>query len=68
MATRSSVLACRIPGMAEPGGLLSMGTESDTTEETWQQQEQQLCFRLLVLILVLDAIVAHKWLCIERFH
>ena len=43
-------------------------TESDTTEETWQQQEQQLCFRLLVLILVLDAIVAHKWLCIERFH
>ena len=26
MATRSSVLAWRIPGMAEPGGLLSMGS------------------------------------------
>ena len=35
MATHSSVLAWRIPGMAEPGGLLSMGhTESDTTEVT----------------------------------
>ena len=35
MATHSSVLAWRIPGTAEPGGLLSMGrTESDTTEVT----------------------------------
>ena len=25
MATHSSVLACRIPGMGEPGGLPSMG-------------------------------------------
>ena len=25
MATHSSILARRIPGMAEPGGLLSMG-------------------------------------------
>ena len=35
MATHSSVLACRIPGTGEPGGLPSMGhTESDTTEAT----------------------------------
>ena len=35
MATHSSVLAWRIPGMAEPRGLPSMGrTESDTTEAT----------------------------------
>ena len=35
MATHSSVLAWRIPGMAEPGGLLSMGShESDATEVT----------------------------------
>ena len=41
MATHSSVLAWRIPGTGEPGGLLSMGrTESDTTEATWQQQQQ----------------------------
>ena len=35
MATHSSSLAWRIPGMAEPGGLPSMGhTDSDTTEAT----------------------------------
>ena len=35
MATHSSVLAWRIPGTEEPGGLLSMGsTELDTTEAT----------------------------------
>ena len=35
MATHSSVLAWRIPGMGEPGGLPSMGrTESDTTDAT----------------------------------
>ena len=35
MATHSSVLAWRIPGMGEPGGLPSMGrTESDMTEAT----------------------------------
>ena len=35
MAAHSSVLAWRIPGTGEPGGLLSLGrTESDTTEVT----------------------------------
>ena len=35
MATHSYVLAWRIPGMGEPGGLLSTGrTELDTTEVT----------------------------------
>ena len=35
MATHSSVLAWRIPGMAEPGGLPSRGRrELDTTEVT----------------------------------
>ena len=35
MATHSSILAWRIPGMGEPGELLSMGcTESDMTEAT----------------------------------
>ena len=42
MATHSSVLAWRIPGTGEPGGLPSMGrTELDTTEVTQQQQQQQ---------------------------
>ena len=35
MATHSSALAWRIPGMGEPGGLRLQGrTESDTTEVT----------------------------------
>ena len=35
MATYSSVLAWRIPGTEQPGGLPSMGrTELDTTEVT----------------------------------
>ena len=35
IATQSSVLAWRIPGMGEPGGLPLWGrTESDTTEVT----------------------------------
>ena len=36
IATHSSVLAWRIPGTGEPGGLLSVGshTELDTTEVT----------------------------------
>ena len=34
MAPHSSILAWRIPGMEEPGGLLWGRTESDTTEAT----------------------------------
>ena len=53
MATRSSILAWRIPGMEEPGGMPSMGhTESDTTEATQQQQRQHWvkgCFYRKVL-------------------
>ena len=43
MATHSSILAWRIPGTEEPGGLPSMAqsrTESDKTEATQQQQQQ----------------------------
>ena len=41
MATHSSVLAWRIPGTGEPGGLPLWGhTESDTTEATQQQQHR----------------------------
>ena len=36
MATHSSVFAWRIPGMGEPGGLLTMGSHrvNETTEAT----------------------------------
>ena len=32
MATHPSILAWRIPGTEEPGGLQSMGSQRDTTE------------------------------------
>ena len=40
--THSSVLAWRIPGTGEPGGLPSAG--SDTTEATQQQQQHPLIY------------------------
>ena len=41
MATHSSVLAWRIPGTGEPGGLPSMGhTELDMTERLSSTAEQ----------------------------
>ena len=43
MATDSSILAWRIPGMEEPVGCRLWGrTESDTTDVTQQQQQQLL--------------------------
>ena len=51
IAAHSSVLAWRIPGMGEPGGLQSMGSHRvGQTEVTQQQQQQQssscLCITL----------------------
>ena len=57
MATHSSVLAWRIPGTEEPGGLPSMGrTESDTTEVT--QQQDSLRFEMKPECFLLQAILA----------
>ena len=42
MATHSSVLAWRIPGTGEPGGLQSMGSHRVDTTEVTQQQQQHL--------------------------
>ena len=42
MATHFNILAWRIPGSEEPGGLLSMGLHRvNTTEEIKQQQQQK---------------------------
>ena len=40
MATHSSVLVWRIPGMGEPGGLTSMGSHRVDMTEVMQQQQQ----------------------------
>ena len=41
MATHSSVLAWRIPGTGEPGGLLSMGSHRVGHDSSDLQQQQQ---------------------------
>ena len=50
MATHSSVLAWRIPGTGQPGGLPSVG--SDTTEATQQQQQQSLIDQMMSIFQV----------------
>ena len=51
MATHSSILAWRIPGTEEPGGLRLWGrTQSDTTEATQQQQHH---IPIMILLIVL---------------
>ena len=43
MATHSTILAWKIPGTEETGGLPSMGgTESDTADVTQQQQQHSI--------------------------
>ena len=47
MATHSSVLAWRIPGMGSLVGCRLWGhTESDTTDVTYQQQKHHQCIQL----------------------
>ena len=49
MATHSSVLARRIPGTGEPGGLSLWGcTESDTTDATQQQQQRLIALQYYI--------------------
>ena len=53
MATHSSVLAWRIPGTGEPGGLPFMGSrESDTIEVTQRQQQLQVQFYIFICCLL----------------
>ena len=42
MATHSSILAWRIPGTEEPGGLPSMGSQRDRHNLATEQQQQQI--------------------------
>ena len=43
MATHSSVLAWRIPGMGDPGGLPSMGSHSRTRLKRLSSSSNQVC-------------------------
>ena len=46
MATCSSALAWRVPGLAEPGGLLSMGSQSRTRLKRLSSSSRQWWFPL----------------------
>ena len=47
MATHSSILAWRIPGTGEPGGLLSMGLHSQTQLKRLSNSSSSICQLLL---------------------
>jgi len=49
MATHSSVLAWRIPGMGEPGGLLSMGSQSQTQLKWLSSSSSSICKLLRIV-------------------
>ena len=64
MATHSSVLACRIPGMGEPGGLRSMGCPvSDTTEVTAAATEYGYLLFVYFLLNLLLKFLPILYLC-----
>ena len=44
MATHSRVLAWRIPGMGEPGGLVSMGSQGRTRLKRFSSSSSSRCF------------------------
>ena len=64
MATHSSVLAWRIPGTAEPGGLPSMGLHrvghdwSDLAVATWYQQGARKNNKFLCLLALRRSVVS----------
>ena len=64
MATHSSVLACRIPGTGEPGGLRSMGCPvSDTTEVTAAATEYGYLLFVYFLLNLLLKFLPILYLC-----
>ena len=71
MATHSSVLSWRIPGMAEPGGLPSMGSHSRTrlkrlSSSSSSSSSKRVC---LILLLRFKSLFYLKciWLCNKPF-
>ena len=49
MANHSSVLAWRIPGTGEPGGLLSMGSHSQTRQKRLSSSSSSVKAKLFIL-------------------
>ena len=64
MATHSSVLAWRIPGMGEPGGLLSMG--SHRVGHDWSDLAAAAAAVLIILLFATFPIMISKRMVIMR--
>ena len=61
MATHSSALAWRIPGMGEPGGLPSMGSQSRTRQKRLSNSSTEIPDHKIVFhIYVLSYLYLHK--------
>ena len=54
MATHSSVIAWRIPGTGEPGGLPSMGLQSWTRLKRLSSSSSII---IIIIIIIADAII-----------
>ena len=50
MATHSNILAWRIPGTEEPGGLLSMGSQSQTRLKRLSSSSIYMCVCVCVCV------------------
>ena len=66
MATHSSVLAWRIPGTGEPGGLPSMG--SHRVRHDWSDLAAAACICVYIIFFFLKPIIAFSAHCMFLFH
>ena len=61
MATHSSVLAWRIPGTEEPGGLPSVG--SHRVRHDWSDLKAAACMSSLSCVILVDTLLYGEWEC-----
>ena len=61
VATHSSILAWRIPGMVEPGGLPSMGSHSQTRLKRLSSSSTQSCARTLLAASLNCLLLRYSW-------
>ena len=67
MATHSSVLAWRIPGTGEPGGLPSVGSHSQTRLKRLSSSSMHVCIvDCLASVSVLVFVYEHMWMSVCR--
>ena len=66
MATHSSVLAWRIPGTGEPGGLQSMGSHSQTRLKRLSSSSSNIPVCMCHIFFILSAVNRH-FTCFHLF-